>query len=266
MVKSLKYWNIIFFISMISINIIANTLPFGRGSTAEISAKYHSLFTPAPLTFSIWFVIYLLLGYFIVYQLGVFNEVFANTFVSLIGPWFIISCILNIGWLFSFSYEKTFLSMLFMIGLLLSLAIISFRLSPENVMLTAMEPHIPLFAKICLYTFDLYFGWIVAATIANMSVLLLKLNWNIFNLSEQFFTVIVLIGGTVLGMLFVIFSNRFMSSLAIIWAYCGILVNHISRSGYAGAYPVIIFVTILGIFLILISGIIKELILMTDIG
>ena len=81
MVKSLKYWNIIFFISMISINIIANTLPFGRGSTAEISAKYHSLFTPAPLTFSIWFVIYLLLGYFIVYQLGVFNEVFANTFV-----------------------------------------------------------------------------------------------------------------------------------------------------------------------------------------
>ena len=57
-----------------------------------------------------------------------------------------------------------------------------------------------------------------------------------------------------------------MSSLATIGAFGGILINHISRSGYAGAYPVIIFVTILGIFLILISGIIKELMLMTDIG
>lgn len=266
MVRSLKYWNLIFFISMISINIIANTLPFGRGTTAEISAKYNSLFTPAPVTFSIWFVIYLLLAFFIVYQFGFFNEVFAGTFISLIGPWFIISCIMNIGWIISFSYDKTFLSMLFMLGLFLSIAIISFRLSPENVMIVAMEPHIPLFAKICLYAFDLYFGWIVAAAIANLSVLLLKLNFRFFILSEQFLTVLILIGGTVLGMLFVIFSNRFMSSLAIIWAYCGILINHISRSGYAGAYPVIIFVAIVGIFMILISGIIKELMIMTDFG
>ena len=50
------------YLTMIVTNYLANALPLNGRSTGDISDAYPSLFTPAGITFSIWGVIYLLLG------------------------------------------------------------------------------------------------------------------------------------------------------------------------------------------------------------
>ena len=259
MMKSLKYINLAFFALTIIINALANLMPFGGGNTGEISAKYPNLFTPAPITFSIWGIIYLMVAFFIFYQFGLLNHAYADSFVRLAGYWFIISCVMNIGWIFSWHFDAIWLSMVFMVGLLLSLIILTIRISPIAIMSETDTKSIPLLARLCMYGFDIYLGWICAATIANLSVLLVKMNWDRFSFSEEFWTVIVLLVGAILGILFIFMSRRYMSALAIIWAYCGILIKHIDQNGYAGSHPLIIIVTLLSISIILAAGIVRML-------
>lgn len=259
--KVLKFLNLSFFIIMIAVNFLANLLPLGHGNTGEISVKYENLFTPAPITFSIWGVIYILVALFIIFQLNLFGDnILARKCVELIGIWFIVSCVMNIGWLFSWHYDIIWLSMIFMLGLLLSLIIIVTRYSPIVVMRETGIETITFMSRLSFYAFEVYLGWITAATIANVSVLLVKLGWNRFGLSSEFWTILVIIVGAILGMLFVLSGHRYMSAAAVIWAYCGILIKHISQSGYGGKYPSIIAATIAGIIAIL-STIIINLIL-----
>lgn len=258
---TLKNLNLMFFLIMITVNMLANVLPLGHGNTGDISNKYPNLFTPAPMTFAIWGVIYVLILYFIMYQYGwLDNHMFSESFVNLIGCWFIISCIMNVGWIFSWHYENIALSMVFMIGLLISLIMITRHLRPDYIYQETAVHSIPMLAKIATYAFDIYIGWITAATIANVSVLLVKLNWTRFGLSSEFWTIVVIIAGAIIGMLFMIVSQKYLSTLSIIWAYCGILVKHISSNGYGGEYPIIIISTIIAIFIMLCLMIIRFLI------
>lgn len=263
---TLKNLNLIFFIIMIAVNMLANMLPLGHGNTGAISANYPNLFTPAPITFSIWGVIYLLSAFFIIYQYGWLDgHMFSEKMVSLIGYWFVISCVMNVGWIFSWHYEQIWLSMIFMIGLLISLIVITEQLSPEYIIDKTGITTIPILAKIAAAAFDVYMGWITAATIANMSVLLVKLKWTGFGLPPEFWTVVALIAGSLIAMLFVIVSKNYLAALAIIWAYCGILIKHISASGFNGKYPLIIAATMVSIIIIVCTMVIRILASMNSI-
>ena len=258
MVRVLKHMNLVFFVIMIGVNIIANVMPLGHGKTGVISEKYPNMFTPAPITFSIWGIIYILVGFFITYQCCFLDSnLFTGIFINQIGYWFIISCIMNIGWLFSWHYERIGLSMIFMVGLLCSLIIITKRLLPIEISHITGSSIIPFFAKISTYGFDIYLGWIVAATIANMSVLLVKLNWNRFGMSEELTTIIVLVLGIMLAVLMVAVSKRYFAALAIAWAYGGILIRHVSQKGYAGKYPLVAIYAGVGVAAIIVSCVVK---------
>ena len=234
MVKIYKCLNLIFFVGMIVINVLANTLPLGLGNTGEISNRYPNLFTPAPITFSIWGVIYILLAIFIVYQFGLFgNMAVSDTVVRLVGPWFILSCIMNICWIFTWHYDYTGLSMVFMLGLLVTLIFITSRLTSDNVIRITDMLRMPLAASISVIAFEIYVGWICVATIANLSALLVKVNWNRFGMMDQFWTIVMLIIGAIIGAIFVSLRSQYMSAVAIMWAYCGVLIKHISRTGGA---------------------------------
>ena len=258
MIKILKYLNLCFFILMIVTNAAANIMPIGHGTTGEISDKYPNLFTPAGITFFIWGVIYILLLIFSIYQLGVFNDqMIYRTIVELIGPWFIISCIFNIAWLLSWHYDVIWASVVIMVALLITLIIITAKISTHSVDYATGISNLTFFAKLTMCAFDLYLGWITVATIANISVFLVKIDWNRFGLSSQLLTIIMLIIGTVIGVLFVARNQRYMSAIAVIWAYCGILIKHISPSGFNSEYPAIIAVAIIGIVAILSTIVIR---------
>lgn len=233
---AMKCINMIAFLAMITINVLANALPLGGNTTGDISSSSPTLFTPAPITFSIWGLIYLFMGLFAFFQLFTatngdqFDKIYSH-----IGPWFVVSCIMNIAWIFSWHYQKIGLSLIFMLGLLVSLIFIN--------MSYTIGPEVNIFERLSVYGFNIYIGWICAATIANVGVFLARINWSRFGLSEQFWTIVVIVVGMLLGLAFTAYGHRFMATFAIIWAYCGILIKHISVNGYGNSYPLIIVIT-----------------------
>ncbi len=65
----LKYANILFFALTVVVNSLAgSTSIIGGRNTANVSDANPSLVTPAGYVFSIWGIIYILLGVFVIYQ------------------------------------------------------------------------------------------------------------------------------------------------------------------------------------------------------
>lgn len=231
-----KWLNTILFGAVLTVNALANLIPFGGNTTAQVSEKYPNLFTPAPVTFAIWAVIYLLLGAFIIWQ---WTGKTADKYVLNAGPWFALSCLFNIGWIFAWHYDVIWLSCVFIACLLASLTVLTLKVRSSS----------PSFFERLLgeVGFEIYLGWIIAATIANVSVLLTKLSWNGFGLSEQVWTVAVLLIGMIISVLVSVKGHMVFASLAVVWAYAGILNRHISQSFFDGKYPVIVITALLSV-------------------
>ena len=64
--------NLIAFVVVVVVNALATTVPLGGMTTGQLSDLYPNLFVPAGLTFSIWGIIYVLLGIYAVYGLVFF--------------------------------------------------------------------------------------------------------------------------------------------------------------------------------------------------
>lgn len=91
--------------------------------------------------------------------------------------------------------------------------------------------------------FSVYFGWITVAVIANLAALAESMEWNNFGLEETTWTIALILAGEIIGIALALRYSDVVYGLAIIWAYSGILVKHISESGFSGQYPYIIIVT-----------------------
>lgn len=250
--KTMKWVNTIAFLAMIIINMLSNLLPLGGKTTGQISDAYPNLYTPTGMTFSIWGVIYLLVGLFILYQWGFFSAPDeGNRTASKIGILFAVSCAFNILWILCWHSDAIGLSVLSIVGLLLTLILIQARIKSDTV---GMAQRIAVNAG-----FDIYYGWIIAATIANVSVWLVKTEWNRFGLSETFWTTAVILVGAAIGIGVVMIGRNRLAGLALIWAYTGILTKHLSGDGYGGKYPIIIAAVVLSIVGLLISIITKSI-------
>lgn len=228
---------IITYIAMVVTNALANILPINGLTTGEVSDSFENLFAPAGLTFSIWGLIYLLLGLYSLYQAGLFryNNRRAKLLNS-IGIIFSISSIANAAWIFSWHYKVLSLSIVLILVILISLITIVKKINKEK-----------LFMKEKLFIslpFSIYFGWITVATIANITAFLVDIGWNRFGLSEVFWTVTIIIIGAIIGILTILRNRDFAYGLVIIWAYAGILIKHLSESGFNSMYPSIIWTVI----------------------
>lgn len=230
----LKVVNAAAYLIMIAVNALANLLPLNGLNTGQVSDQYPNLFTPAAYTFSIWGLIYLLLLGFVLYQFGVFggDAALQNEMVGLIGPWFIVSSLANSAWVFSWHYRLIGLSVVLMLILLVSLILIVTRINKYG--------PLPLREMVLVQIpFSIYFGWITVATIANITVLLVSLGWNGFGLPPQTWTVIALFLGLIIAAETMLRNSDAAYGLAVLWAYVGILVRHLSPSGFAGKYSLI---------------------------
>ena len=219
---------------MILLNILANVLPINGKNTGEVSDSFPNLFAPAGYAFSIWGVIYLLLLLYTVYQLGFFRSVEVENRESLlneIGVLFSISSIANAAWIVSWHYEKIFLSAVLIIIIFACLLLINLKIEKEK--LSFKE-------KIFIYLpFNIYFGWLTVATIANVVTLLVSVGWNGFGISESVWTMIILTVGFIISALVIMRQKNIVYGLVILWAYVGIYSKHISSNGFNSAYPLV---------------------------
>ena len=90
------------YIAMITLNALANILPINGENTGVISDSYPNLFAPAGYTFSIWGVIYILLGFLVFYLVREKNTERGSERVKAmdrISTWFIVSSFANAVWI-----------------------------------------------------------------------------------------------------------------------------------------------------------------------
>jgi hypothetical protein len=213
---------------MVAVNYIAVLLPLGGRETGEISDSYPNLFAPAGYAFSIWGVIYILLGIYVVYQLRRKED----GLVAGINRIFIVNALLNTSWIFAWHYDLIWLSLIIMVGLLITLIMIAEMLRGRT-----LDRREQWMVRV---PFSVYFGWITVATIANVTVFLVYLGWDGFGLSEVFWTVAILLIGAVIGSWRMLRDRSVAYGLVLMWAYGAILVKHLDAGGFAGEYPSII--------------------------
>jgi len=220
----IRYLNVLLFTGMIVMNYLANALPLNNKTTGQLSDQYSNLFVPAGITFSIWGVIYLLLAVYCILQFSAHMKPVAEN----IGWLFALSCIMNSLWIFAWHYEKLPLSLFIMIVLLVSLIQI-------NIAITDLKPG---FIKA---VFGVYLGWICIATIANVTALLVNYNWNGFGISQETWSVIMIIAGAIITTLTIIKLKNPYTGLAVMWAFTGIIIKQY------GDHRMIVVTAIIGI-------------------
>lgn len=211
--------NAIAFIGVIVVNSLANILPLNGVGTGELSDLYPNLFVPAGLTFSIWGIIYLLLIGFCVYGIkAAFSSSTDASFLKTIGPWFLLSCIANIAWIFAWHWQRVGLSLIVMLFLLASLIVIYLKLNSGGIssLSEGLLTRLP---------FSVYLGWITVATIANVTALLVTLEWGGFGLSAVFWTVFVIVAAVVVTLLVIFIRKDLGYSLVVVWALLGIVLK-----------------------------------------
>ncbi|MFC1846201.1 hypothetical protein ACFLYM_02155 [Chloroflexota bacterium] len=249
----LSILNLIGFLGIIIINGLANAIPINNKTTGQLSDQYPNLFVPAGLTFSIWGLIYILLAIFVIYSLIVAfkKNTQHSSFIGNIGILFFVSCLANIGWIFAWHYEILPLSLVFMLLLLGSLIMIYIRMrigksnSPQT---EKYLVHLP---------FSIYLGWITIATIANVTALLVDLNWNTFGFGEQFWAVAVIIIGIAIAINILFTRKDIFFCLVVDWALLGILLKRIAVEMTSDQSVIII--AIVGIVLVTVGIIIQAI-------
>lgn len=229
------------YVAMVAVNFLANGLPINNRSTGDISDAYPNLFAPAGPAFSIWGLIYLLLGAYVIYQF-VRKDHKTEALIHKINPFFIATSLANISWIFAWHYDYIGLSVLIMAILLFLLIKIANILRVEHF----ISP-----AKLLVWApFSIYFGWITVASIANITVFIMSMGWNGFGIADFIWTSIILLIGAIIGILRMRKDNNIAYGMVLIWAYLWILFKHVSASGFNGQYPSIIATVIvcLGLF------------------
>ena len=214
----LKWSNIVAFVLTLLVNGLAgSTTILGGKNTAQISNANPTLITPAGYVFSIWGIIYILLGIFIVFQ--VLPSERGKDFQKRIGWLFVLSSLLNITWLFLWQFEYLSLSVVLMFLLLASLILIYTRLNIG-------KARVPLREKLAVHLpFSVYLGWITIASIANVATTLVSVNWDGFGISQETWAILVLVIALLITLLVTATRRDVAYGLVVIWALLGIAVN-----------------------------------------
>ena len=237
--------NGIFFIVTLAVNALGAAGMITGFSQKEISDMYLTLITPAPSTFSIWSVIYILLIISIVVMIVKKSDPYYQKAIDEISGLFRLSCLLNIGWIVIFSFLLIELSTLFILGFVITLAMICTRLKRISDRKHFLLP----------LTFGLYTGWLFIASVVNIAASLVKLEWGGFGIPQETWSIITLIVSVVLVFLVTLNLRNAVFPIPIAWAFFGIYRFLIAPEGFNGKYELLQSVVIGGmIVLILIAG------------
>ena len=231
-ITSLPALNVIAYVVTLIINFLsqsASTLGVSlfASTVAELGESRAIFFLPAGYVFSIWGVIYLGLGAYVIYQSRPAQR--NNPIIDRIGYWFILSSIGNSLWLILFLNDQTGLSTLAMLLLLVSLLAIYLRLGIGRTPVSALERwvvHIP---------FSIYLGWITVATVANIAAALyVEGNVTAFaGISADVWTVVMMAVAAVLSVVMLFTRGDIAYALVPVWALVGILARPFNTATYA---------------------------------
>jgi hypothetical protein len=226
-----KFFVLFTFVVMVGSNALANILPINGITTGAISDSYPNLFAPAGYTFAIWGVIYLALAFAVVRLL--FQK---DPHFEFISRWFIISNLANTAWIFGWHYRLIPLTALLIIVVLYSVLRIVFKLDPAQNRQFGISQRLP---------YEIYGGWLLVATVANITTLLVDIGFTGFGIAEVIWMLLIIGVAWLIVSATVVRVKSVGIGFVLIWAYGGIVSKHISvNPGFDNAYPAVIFTTV----------------------
>ncbi|MFJ7668331.1 tryptophan-rich sensory protein [Lysinibacillus sp. NPDC097195] len=211
------------YLVMIIINVLASTIGINGKTTGEISNELQVLFTPAGYVFSIWLVIYVLLGIWLFLQLFSKKVTRDSAIISLVTS----TCLYNIAWLLCWHYEFFALSIVMMVGLLVSLIFIYSSYPKEDNRFGGRLP------------FSIYLSWISVALMANISFVLTYYQWDGFGISAVWWANLLLFVATCLALYIRYVEVDIFFPMVIIWAFIGIAVENGVDAGSLFYMPIL---------------------------
>ena len=234
--KVQAFINLVLFVGMIGVNALANILPINGYNTGQVSAFYPNFFVPSGFTFSIWGIIYLLLGGFVITSVvSVFANInsSAQEVIKKASPIFQITCLLNAGWIIAWHYLYLEISLMIMLAFLVMLIKTYLRIQP-------LKTNFNFFIRLWIYhAFVVYLAWISVATIANITALCVGLGWQGNPFSAQLWAILLICVALLLGIFFVGKLKEPAFGFVLAWAFFGIYSGQIKASKDVGVVAAI---------------------------
>lgn len=243
MKKKYAIINLLSVIVVIAVNYASQAIKWNGVTIGDISTRYENLFTPADYAFAIWGFIFLsLLGYSVFQVYRAFFSTKKSPFIEHTGYWFAIANVLNAFWVVAFTYDYIGISVLIMIGILISLLQVILRTNMEK-----WDAPISIIAfvwwPICFYS-----GWIAVASIANIASFLVKLGMAGSELNQIVWTMILITVAVFINMLMINLHNMREFALVGSWALFSIFIRH------NGIYDAIAYYALTGAILLFIAA------------
>jgi benzodiazapine receptor len=204
--------NITAFFIVLAVNTLAFILPLNGQTTDEIANKLPVLLMPASYVFSIWGLIYFLLGIWVCSQLLPSRRnllIYKNT-----SNLFVLSCVLNCIWICVWHYEYFLLSVLVIIALLITLIALYKK---TNELKTS---------KFDILPFSIYLGWISVATMINAIYFLEFIGWSGWGASDIAWALILLFFASGIAVQFLRSQHDHLYPLVFTWAFIGIGIKN----------------------------------------
>lgn len=205
-------------------------------SQGEISDRYATLITPDSFAFSIWSIIYTLLFVSLIVMIIKHQSSYFEKAIHKISYLFWATCLLNITWIVTFSYLLIGLSSIFIFIFLFAMVLIIKQLGTIHSKKRWLLP----------VTFGLYGGWLFIATVVNIATWLVQIEWDGFGISDEVWTIVILIVAVILTSLVTLILKNAVFPLPVAWGYFGIYNNLFDPEGYQGDFTVLQWIALAG--------------------
>ena len=206
---------------VIAVNYISQAVRINDTTIGELSQRYSNLFTPASYAFAIWGLIFLSLLAYALFQVKVvFYDKKELAYIEQTGYWFALANVLNALWVIAFAYDYMGLTVIIIVGILISLLKIIINTNmerwdaPKEIIAFSWWP-------ICLYS-----GWITVATIANIALYLTKIGWDGAFLTEVQWTMVLIVVATLINLVIIYKRNMREFAAVGVWALFAIYIRH----------------------------------------
>lgn len=241
------------FLVTIALNSAANALPLNGQLTGEISDRFRVFVVPAGYVFAIWGLIYAFQLAFLVHTFRPSRA--ADPLLRRLGLLPAAAALFNAGWIVAWHWEVFPLTLVLMIGLLVSLIAIYLRGGLGDVARPGSGA--PTATRwLVQVPFSIYLGWITVATIANVAAVGNWANVPTFGVEVPLIAAVVLVAGFGIAAIAVARTADVAYAGVIVWAYTGLVVK---EAAAATPYvPLVAAASVVAIVLVLLAAIVRR--------
>jgi hypothetical protein len=209
-------------LATLTVNALSNFFPPQGLNIGEIANTILQgvQITPANYAFSIWGLIYLGLITYGIYQLHPSRR--TEPRIRRASSFLIVACIAQMIWVYLFTTQLFWLSVVAMLGILLSLIAAYLQLGIGQI--KAAKNH----KWQAFVPFSIYLGWISVATVVNVASALYSVNWTRWGISDVSWTVIMLIVSAAIAAIVAVRRTDVAFTSVFVWAYVAIAIRQLN--------------------------------------